>query len=186
MTKEEWRVLTKRVVGYAFSRTKDLAQSHDLAQSAVMRAFDADKHVGWNPEAKTLMQYLMGEVNSLLYGERKHRRQHREIATSTHVRATSAERAAAAKANEVASDAPPTDEELASRRARADKWKALRDWFVSRDDPAALDVIGLFEDGIDGVDEQARACARSTHDIARARERIMDRARKTAREEEAS
>jgi hypothetical protein len=164
----------RRLLGYAFNRTRDGARAEDVAQEAIKRMLEGKGFTRWDPSGKALLPHLFDIVDSIVGNENTRASRRREVASDP-------------ERDENKRDSDANIEARAVRAEEDDLTQRLADRVMARveKDPVIPGMLAAEQEGIDGAAEQAERLGCTVKDIRRARERlahhrgaVLDEARK--------
>jgi len=167
LAKDEERWITKRLLGYAYRKTSNVARARDVAQEAIALALEGrgwhrwEPHPGKTPE-RSLLGHLCNLARAIAKDERKSAAARREMQPDPEDEDRDLRVA----------DPQPTIEQAnldeADHRETEDLVARVKD----RLDPRALGVLQLEEEGVHDASVQAERLDCTVRDVYRARERI--------------
>jgi DNA-directed RNA polymerase specialized sigma24 family protein len=153
--------VAKKLLGYAYKKTRDVARAKDAAQEAVARMLEGKGFYRWDPDAKTLLNHLADIVDTVVANERRRAAGWREEALRP------------AQHNQTA-DSDPGPEQMTVNIEDDLRQQRLADEIMMRvqDDPVIPRMLDLVRAGTEEAAEQGRQLRCTVKDIYRARERL--------------
>jgi hypothetical protein len=159
---QNWPRVRAELLRFACHVARSRQAADDLVQEAIQRAIDPDGDP-WDPDVEPLLaKHLMRIIDNIHRGERDKR----EVRLDPRNKATVEERTARHPVT-------PEDAALAAEGDRAARRTLEAVKAALGDDPLALQVVALSEDGVDRPADQVMATGARIEDIRNARKRVQ-------------
>jgi DNA-directed RNA polymerase specialized sigma24 family protein len=171
--------IAKKLLGYAYKKTRAITRAQNAAQEAVARVLQAKGWYAWKPDAKSLLDHLCDVVDTVVANESRRAGNRRERP----IRSKDDE---GNPGDDAVPDAAPNAaqqiESLEEEQHELDL--AARVMLRVEKDPIIPGMLRLAQDETGNAAEQARLLGCSVPDIYRARERLAYHRDVVLREEE--
>jgi DNA-directed RNA polymerase specialized sigma24 family protein len=153
--------IAKKLVGYAYKKTSDIARAKDAAQEAVARMLESKGFYRWDPSRKTLLNHLADIVDTVVANENRRAAAWRE------------EPLKPARDKRTADPRPDPERKMMDIEEEQRRQR-LADAVMMRveKDPLIPRMLELAQEGTDDAAEQAGKLGCRVPDIYRARERL--------------
>jgi DNA-directed RNA polymerase specialized sigma24 family protein len=153
--------IAKKLVGYAYKKTHEVARAKDAAQEAIKRALEGNGVHRWHPARKSLVNHLADIVDTVVANDNRRAAKRREEPTNV------------ARAENAPDSNPDTEQKIidAEQDERRERLAAEVMMRVKKDQVIPR-MLELEQDGIGDAAEQARQLDSPLKEIDRARERL--------------
>jgi len=168
--------IAKKLLGYAYKKTKDIQRAKDAAQEAVARMLEGKGFYRWNPQGKSLLNHLADIVDTVVANETR-------SAAYRHERGMDPDDLERLAGGAAAPNAREQLEAIEDRRRESLLAAAVMARIES--DPVIPRMLELEQQdvGDDDAERQARLLGCTVKDIYRARERLAYHRDKVLEEE---
>ena len=154
-----WRLTQKQLTAIAFKRirARSLKDAEDIAQAAIVDAYESPENGGWDPAKGPLMGFLVGRVVGAAQNERRRKRNVCEVWIDEEIEEGEDE-GISRHEKYLAADAPPSDEAL--HRLRFSHTVVERALARLAGDALATALAPHLKEGVSSIDDLARLTGR--------------------------
>jgi DNA-directed RNA polymerase specialized sigma24 family protein len=171
--------IAKKLLGYAYTKTRNITRAQDAAQEAIARVLEGKGWYAWKPDAKSLLDHLCDVVDTVVANESRRAGKRRERP----IRSKDDEGNPVDDA--VPDSAPNVSQQIESLEEEQHEIDlAARVMLRIEKDPIIPRMLQLEQDETSDAAEQARLLGCRVPDIYRARERLAYHRDVVLREEE--
>ena len=166
-----WRITQKQLTAIAFKRIRlrSMKDAEDLAQSAIVQAYERPESGGWDPAKGPIMGFLVARVIGAAQNERRRKRNVCEVWIDEEI-ADGEDAGVSRHEKHLAAEAPAADEALHRLRFAS----AVVERALARipDDTFAQELAEHMRDGVSSIDDLARLTGGSKSEVWAAKRRI--------------
>jgi DNA-directed RNA polymerase specialized sigma24 family protein len=166
-----WRVTQKQLTAIAFKRIRlrSMKDAEDIAQSAIVHAYESPENGGWDPAKGPLMSFLVARVIGAAQNERRRKRNVCEVWIDEEIEEGD-DAGVSRHEKHLSADAPGADDAL--HRLRFASTIVERALARIPGDTFALELAGHLKKGVSSIDDLARLTGRSKSEVWAAKRRI--------------
>jgi DNA-directed RNA polymerase specialized sigma24 family protein len=166
-----WKLAQKQLTAIAFKRirARSLKDAEDIAQAAIVDAYESPENGGWDPAKGPLMGFLVGRTVSGAQNERRRKRNVCEVWVDEEIEEGEDE-GVSRHEKYLGADAPPSDEVL--HRLRFAHTVVERALARLAGDALALGLAPHLKEGVSSIDDLARLTVRPKSEVWAAKRRV--------------